>query len=160
MQVSLVVKTGAPGVLHLGLIAFEFGLVLDPHEMLQDEARHRSWKWDYHRETSDRVETELAVALVDRHRGLLGRRGYLWADNSQLELLDSGRGHPVPWTPKQVMNPSTLVWAARRVPSVHYRVPMTVSLSPDSVLHDAVQQAVLLQGAFRALDLNKSHAGN
>lgn len=154
MQVSLVIKAAGPGVLHLGLVAFEFGVVLDPHEVLQDVGRFRSWELSVG-QTDLRVAAELHTALMDRHRGLLGRRGYLWASGDQLRLLETGRGRPVPWTSAQVRCPATLVWAAKRVPSVHYRVPASNSLTPASALHAAVQQAVLLQGAFRALDLNK-----
>lgn len=154
MQVSLRVTHGpTPEVWNLGLVAFEFSGVRDPHEMLQDEPRFR--QWEVAPENRDRIAGELRTALMDSHRGLLNRRGALWAIDSQLAPLRVLTGWQEPWEAKQVMCPSTLLWAARRVPAVHFRVPAISGLTVGNALHEAVQQAVLLQGAFRALTLNK-----
>lgn len=156
MHVSIRIKSAGPEVLRLGLVAFEFGKVLDPHEALQDTKSCR--QWEITPENVDRVSKEIGVTLMDRHRGLLGRRSMVWADDRQLALLRERLGWITPWEADQVRDPTTLVWVAKRVPSVHYRVPAAASLSAGSVLHEAVQQTVLLQGAFRALDLHNSPA--
>lgn len=154
MQVSVRRTQGpTPEDSVLALVAFEFGVVRDPHEFLQDEARFRTW--EVGPESKDRVARELRVALMDKHRGLLGRRGNLWISTHDESMLRVLLNWDLPWEEKQVMCPSTLVWAARRVPSVNYRVPALVGLTAGNALHEAVQQAVLLQGAFRAFELNK-----
>jgi hypothetical protein len=154
MQVSVRrVKGATPDDSTLAIVAFEFGVVREPHEFLQDEARIRAW--DVGPETKDRVVSELRIALMDKHRGLLGRRGNLWVDEHDAAMLRVLTGWETPWETKQVMDPATLLWAARRVPAANFRVPAATGLSPDNALHQAIQQAVLLQGAFRALSLNK-----
>lgn len=154
MQVSVRRAQGpTPEDSVLALVAFEFGVVRDPHEFLQDESRHRIW--DVGPENKDRVAQELRVALMDKHRGLLGRRGSLWVSTHDESMLRVLLNWDLPWVEKQVMCPSTLLWTARRVPAVNFRVPAFSELNPGNALHDAVQQAVLLQGAFRALELNK-----
>lgn len=153
MQVSIRVTPGSPGVVNIGLVAFEFGSVVDPHEMLQDEPRFR--QWELSPESADRVTKELHTALMDKHRGLLGRRGSVWIAAGQLGLLESHLTWIAPWDEKQVMCPATLLWIAKRVPEADYRVPALAGLAAGNALHEAVQQAVLLQGAFRALRLNR-----
>jgi hypothetical protein len=140
----------------IALVAFEFGVVRDPHEFLQDEARTRVWTIT--RDNSPQVVRDMQTALMDKHRGLLGRRGNLWISPVDLFILRNlfvGVATPPPWESKQVMDPATLLWTAKRVPEVHYRVPAISGITAGNALHEAVQQAVLLQGAFRALSLNK-----
>jgi hypothetical protein len=157
MQVSIRITRGATlDVWNIGLVAFEFGVVKDPHELLQDEPRFR--QWEYAVESADRVLRELRTSLMDAHRGLLGRRGNLWGANLQLAQL--ARMHrnavmPIPWEVKQELCPTTLLWAARRIPPGTFRVPAAVGLEEGNALHEAIQQAVLLQAASRSLSLNK-----
>lgn len=153
MQVSIRITYPAPEEIHIGLVAFEFGAVKDPHELLQDETKIRTWELTH--SNMGQIDRELGVALMDPHRGLLGKRGYVWAERDQLTGLESGTGRPTPWTEAQIMSPSTLLWLAKRVPRAYFRAPAPVSLTPGNALHDAVQQTVLLQAAFRALSLNK-----
>lgn len=147
MQVSVRRSGGA-----IALVAFEFGVVRAPHELLQDVSRVRVWR------TNDRgaLAKELRVALMDKHRGLLGRRGNLWSDPFTYEHL---RGlfeeDSAPWERKQELDPGTVLWLARRAPPARFRVPSFPGLNPGEPLHDAVQQAVLIQGAFRALSLKR-----
>lgn len=154
MQVSVRrVRGPTPEDSTLALVAFEFGVVRDPHEFLQDEARTRVW--DVSHENKDVVAKELRTALMDKHRGLLGRRGNLWVNAHDLAMLRVLLSFDEPWEEKQVMCPGTLLWTAKRVPEVHFRVPTVSGITAGVALHEAVQQAVLLQGAFRALSLNK-----
>jgi hypothetical protein len=154
MQVSVRRTPGAtPEDSTLALVAFEFGVVRDPHEFLQDEARTRTW--DVTHANMAEVAKDLRVALMDKHRGLLGRRGNLWVSDHDAALLRVLLAFDPPWEPKQVMCPTTLLWVAKRVPEVHFRVPAISGLVAGNALHEAVQQAVILQGAFRALSLNK-----
>lgn len=154
MQVSVRRTPGpTPEDSTLALVAFEFGVVRDPHEFLQDEARTRVW--DVTAESRVQVTRELGVALMDKHRGLLGRRGNLWINAHDIAMLRVLMDWEAPWEDKQVMCPTTLLWAAKRVPEVHFRVPAVAGVTAGNALHEAVQQAVLLQGAFRALSLNK-----
>lgn len=154
MQVSVRRTPGpTPEDSTLSIVAFEFGVVRDPHEFLQDEARHRTWSVGP--ESQERVAQELRVALMDQHRGLLGRRGNLWVGDHDAAMLRTLLRWDAPWEEKQVMSPATLLWTARRVPEAHFRVPAIPGLVAGNALHEAVQQAVLLQGAFRALSLNK-----
>lgn len=154
MQVSVRRTAGAtPEESTLALVAFEFGVVRDPHEFLQDEARTRVWQ--VNAENKAAVARELRVALMDKHRGLLGRRGNLWVSAHDHAMLRALTDWEPPWEERQVMCPTTMLWIAKRVPEVHYRVPAAPGLSSGDALHQAVQQATLLQGAFRAFSLNK-----
>lgn len=156
MQVSVRWPKGPMADSEIALVAFEFGVVRDPHEFLQDEARVRVWS--VAPENLVRVVQDLHTALMDKHRGLLGRRGNLWIspiDLFHLRALFEGCDQPLSWEAKQIMDPATLLWAAKRVPEVHFRVPAIAGITAGNALHEAVQQAVLLQGAFRAMSLNK-----
>jgi hypothetical protein len=156
MQVSIRRTPGTtPEESTLAVVAFEFGSVKDPHELLQDEARWRVWRVPYPHD--NRTARELAGALMDKHRGFLGRRGCLWVNDHDLSMLRvlTTPNVAIPWEESQVMCPATLLWAARRVPQAHFRAPAPQGLEPGNALHDAVQQAVLLQAAFRALSLHK-----
>jgi hypothetical protein len=156
MQVSVRRAAGAtPEDSTLAIVAFEFGVVRDPHEFLQDEARTRVWEVSH--ANKEVVARELRVSLMDKHRGLLGRRGNLWMSAHDHALLRVLTGFDPPWEEKQVMCPSTMLWIAKRVPAIHFRVPAATSLAatPGNALHEAVMQATLLQAAFRAFELNK-----
>lgn len=154
MQVSVRrIKGATPEESTLAIVAFEFGTVRHPHEFLQDEPRFRVWNVD--RENSERVAQELRAALMDKHRGLLGRRGNLWVNAHDHAILRVLTGFDPPWDEKQVMDPATLLWTAKRVPEVHFRVPAVSGITAGDALHEAVQQAVILQAAFRAMSLNK-----
>lgn len=148
MQVSIYVERGEP-IISVGFVAFEFGSIRDPHEFLQDEARCKNWV------LGPNTYEAVCDILMDKHRGLLNRRGFLWASPEDLRTL-RGLGPPA-WDPKQELDPATLIWAARRVPSANFRVPPVLGLDPKNSLHSAIQQAVLLQGALRALCLHRDY---
>jgi hypothetical protein len=89
----------------------------------------------------------------------LGKRGCMWAKPPQFDLRIL-RGNYVaqtslapPWHFSQEKDLSTLLWAARKVPRVNFRVPdMTqAGLVHHYALHDAVGQAVVAQAAYRSL---------
>lgn len=155
MQVSIRAIPTSDFTFSIGLVAFEFGSVRDPHEILQDPQRFRVWH--VATETRENIADELRFALVDPHRGMLGRRGSLWMPDDTHAALSMLYPHrALPWSRQQEMDPATLLWAARRVPKVNFRVPLAPGLQVGNVLHEVVQQTVLLQAAFRALALNKS----
>lgn len=153
MQVSLRIGE-IDGVRTAAFVGFEFGTVKDPHELLQDETRIRLVPTHLWAPTE---LDDLVAAMLDPHRGLLGRRGNLWIDPPTRAMLAhkfaDWKGERA-WF-DQILDPASMLWVARRIPDHHFRVPALVGLTDGHPLHDAVQQSVLLQAAGRALKLHR-----
>jgi len=88
----------------------------------------------------------------------LRSRGKMWAKPPQFDLriireTYALRGTDHPWAYNQEHDLRTLMFLAKQVPMVNFKVPdvSEAKLIPHFALHDAVEQAVLAQAAFRSL---------
>ena len=88
----------------------------------------------------------------------LGTRGKLWAKPPQfdLRLIDDAytlAGIPRPWEYRHEHDLRTLLYIARQVPLSGFKAPdvSNAKLVPHYALHDAVEQAVIAQAAYRSL---------
>lgn len=88
----------------------------------------------------------------------LGKRGFMWAKPPSMDLrIIRGAYREAklekPWRNGQEKDLTTLIWAARKVPRTNFKVPVMAGagLIPHYALHDAVEQAVVAQAAFRSL---------
>jgi DNA polymerase III epsilon subunit-like protein len=88
----------------------------------------------------------------------LGTRGKLWAKPPQydLRLLSDAyelAGIERPWHYSHEHDLRTLLYAAKQVPLSGFKAPdiAGAKLVPHYALHDAVEQAVICQAAFRSL---------
>jgi hypothetical protein len=155
MQVSL--RASMEGV---AVVGFELdGRVSEAMELLAPEQRHYSWAAGVWR---NELWDQLNPAMHDPHRGLLGRRGAVWMDFHSAAwmrsiLITENGALPPPWTVTHLRDPLTLVQMASTVEKDIFRVPDTsaAGLDPASPLHQAVEQAMLVQAAFRALRLHR-----
>lgn len=106
-------------------------------------------------------EVPLPVALVKFTKFCnewLGKRGKMWAKPPQydLRLLRDAfdlAGIPAPWHYSQEHDVRTLLYVARHVPLTAFKAPDVsgAKLLAHYALHDAVEQAVICQAAFRSL---------
>jgi hypothetical protein len=159
------------------------GTVLEPHELLQYDDRWFDacilpyaggsetsnmafWAGAEARAAKARIEVQPQVEIADALRRFaafvqrwLGKRGCMWAKPPQFDLrvLRGNYGWegftPTPWHFSQEKDLGSLVWAARKVPRVNFKVPDMggAGLIKHYALHDAVEQAVVAQAAFRSL---------
>lgn len=89
----------------------------------------------------------------------LGKRGCMWAKPPQFDLrilrgnYNAESVYDAPWHYSQEKDLTTLLWMARKVPRVNFRVPdmSGAGLVKHYALHDAVQQAIVAQAAYRSL---------
>lgn len=157
--------------------------VLEPHELLQYDDRWfdaciipyaagthpdnlRFWTSDEAAAASERIARQPKIEIVDalvRFSAFVGRwlgkRGCMWAKPPQFDLrilrgnFDAETTIKTPWQFSQEKDLGTLLWAARKVPRVNFRVPEMAGagLVKHYALHDAVQQAVVAQAAYRSL---------
>jgi hypothetical protein len=88
----------------------------------------------------------------------LGKRGFVWAKPPSMDLRILRGAYreakiEKPWRNGQEKDLTTLIWAARKVPKTNFKIPSLAGagLVPHYALHDAVEQAVVAQAAFRSL---------
>lgn len=155
MQISLRATTDGVAILGFDLD----GRVHEAIELLAPEQRRYTWP-----PAADGIQLryELFDAMHDPHRGLLGRRGSVWADESSFRFLwewlhVGAMPLSLPWEPRQKRDPLTLIAMAELVGKDSFRVPDTsgCGLVPNNPLHQAVEQAMLIQAAYRSLRLHR-----
>jgi hypothetical protein len=157
--------------------------VLEPHELLQYDDRWfdacivpytactepgnlQFWTSDEAAAASERIARQPKVEIIDALSRFsafvgrwLGKRGCMWAKPPQFDLrilrgnFDCETTIAAPWHFSQEKDLGTLLWAARKVPRVNFRVPDMAGAGfvKHYALHDAVQQAVVAQAAYRSL---------
>ena len=172
--------TGEP--LGLAIVGFELnGDVQEVHELLQYTQRCFYWRidagitrlsdyqseraatlhWAHPVEDLRDVLLRLAGILTAPRRGLLMKRGRLWANPAGEELrwlrgLYEDEGLDVPWEREQELDYRTIFWAGNKVPPAYMKAPeIPEDLCDGYALHDAATQVVVLQAAYRALMLHR-----
>lgn len=172
-------------ILQISAVAFELtSVVLEPHELLQyddrwfdaviepyyggrDPSNIAFWASVEASTAFERINAQPRIGIdtaLDKFVAFatrwLGKRGSIWAKPTtfDLRILRGAYGEAkkkAPWERNQEQELRTLLWAAKKVPRINFRVPdMTTSgLVKHYALHDAVIQAVHAQAAFRALSL-------
>lgn len=106
-------------------------------------------------------EVGLPIVLAKLSKFLiewLGKRGKLWAKPPQFDLRVIAdayllAGMELPWHYSHEHDLRTMLYMAKQVPLTGFRAPAISSakLVDHFALHDAVQQAVIAQAAFRSL---------
>lgn len=173
-------KTGEP--LGIAIVGFELnGDVQEVHELLQYTQRCFYWRvnagaslssyyasdraallhWAHPVEGEHDILQKLAGILTAPRRGLLMKRGRLWANPAGEELRWlRGRyekcGLNAPWDLTQELDYRTMFWAGNKVPPAYMKTPeIPEDLCEGYALHDAATQIVILQAAYRALMLHR-----
>lgn len=172
-------------IIQMSAVAFEFtGAVQEPHELLQLEDRWFDACIEPYYGSQDasnvdfwhspaaapartmisrqpRVTIEAALAGLSGFCGRwLGKRGMIWAKPPEFDCRILRGAHkelrlPLPWSLAQEYDLRVLVWAARKVPRVYFKLPVFdgIGLLRHYALHDAAVQATTAQAAYRALAL-------
>lgn len=102
--------------------------------------------------------TEALRKLTDFCEEWLGSRGNMWAKPPRFDLriIEETyvlQGLGIPWHRRREMDLRTALFLAKQVPMTGFKVPdiSEAKLLPHYALHDAVEQAIVAQAAFRSL---------
>lgn len=140
-------------------------LYVEDYQGSRDESNVKFWNAPEQAEAKRGIDLATKIPLTTALdeisafvNSFLGKRANVWAyppafDLRVLRAAYKRVGRECPWHWRQEACLRTLVWTADRVPRNKFKVPDISSqgLVPHNALHDAVEQTLIAQGAYRAL---------